>query len=243
MVQNQGQGAMLQAQAEKKMISGVREKFGPPKKVMRENLKTLTLKKYMCYFCEHCATTLNELGMHIQTNHFKNTKLHNVENPHIQYNNMTETPNSSAGGSCSNEISTHAINLVSESPSNKLALSWPPTKGSMIATLFEEGFYIGKVIGSITKNGLVRVNYMTRYLTNTDQGKNDHNKFWIWPSKEEPHLTSEHSVFGQDLEIEPRGHITATSMPGKNRVYVLKDHVTWSTLASESKHVTDNDIY
>merc|ERR1712150_88327 len=108
--------------------------------------------------------------------------------------------------------------------------SWPPDKGSMIATLYVDGFYVGKVLGDAGKDGSVRVSYMVR--RDHSENPNAHeDQYWVWPEKNDVYQTRQESVLGENLKIEMVGK---TDDKGQN-IYRLHDYENMSKLANDSK--------
>jgi len=117
-----------------------------------------------------------------------------------------------------------------EEESNEDGLSWPPEKGSIIATLFEDNFYIGRVLRFEADNSAM-VRYMERCKKNS--AKNE-DRYWVWPENHETFCTAQESVLGVDLIIEKDSKIST----GSDVVFELKDHETWSNLANSCKSQT-----
>merc|ERR1712156_6741 len=108
-----------------------------------------------------------------------------------------------------------------EEQSNEDGLSWPPEKGSIIATLFEDNFYIGRVLRFEADNSA-----MVRYMERSKKTK-DEDRYWVWPENHETFQTAQESVLGVDLIIEKDGQLSK----GSEVVFELKDHETWSNLS------------
>lgn len=111
-----------------------------------------------------------------------------------------------------------------EEENNEDGLSWPPEKGSIIATLFEDNFYIGRVL-RFEADSSAMVRYMERF--NSTQNTKGEDRYWIWPENQETFQTAQESVLGVDLIIEKDNKLS-TNM---NTVFELKDHETWTNLA------------
>lgn len=115
-----------------------------------------------------------------------------------------------------------------EEETNEDGLSWPPEKGSIIATLFEDNFYIGRVLRFENDNSA-----MVRYMERAKKYLNSKNedRYWVWPENHETFQTNQESVLGVDLIIEKDNKISTDS----DTVFELKDHETWSNLATDCK--------
>ena len=109
---------------------------------------------------------------------------------------------------------------------NEDGLSWPPEKGTIIATLFEDNFYIGRVLRFEADNSA-----MVRYMERAKKSSKNEDRYWIWTENHETFQTAQESVLGVDLIIEKDAKLSA----GQETVFELKDHETWSNLANSCK--------
>lgn len=117
---------------------------------------------------------------------------------------------------------------AAQEENNEDGLSWPPEKGSIIATLFEDNFYIGRVLRLESDNSAM-VRYMERakkYLNTKNEDRN-----WVWPENHETFQTAQESVLGVDLIIEKDDKLSTK----EETIFELKDHETWTNLASSCK--------
>jgi len=115
-------------------------------------------------------------------------------------------------------------------------LEWPPEKGEMVATLFEDAFYIGRVKSGLNRNSTVDVDYMERYRT---EGKNIEatEKLWVWPPKVEIFKTYEETVLGIKPIIRPIEKF------GKAKaVFLLENYEKIYNLANSSRDAAEDDI-
>jgi len=117
---------------------------------------------------------------------------------------------------------------VAEEENNEDGLNWPPEKGSVIATLFEDNFYIGKVLRFEADNSAM-VRYMERFSGKANT--KDEDRYWVWPENQETFQTAQESVLGVDLIIEKDNKLSSRN----SEVFELKDHETWTNLASSCK--------
>jgi len=115
-----------------------------------------------------------------------------------------------------------------EEESNEDGLSWPPEKGSIIATLFEDNFYIGRVL-RLEQDNSAMVRYMERAKKSLNTTNEDRN--WVWPENHETFQTAQESVLGVDLIIEKDEKLSSKS----ETIFELKDHETWTNLAQSCK--------
>merc|ERR1712156_1335537 len=115
-----------------------------------------------------------------------------------------------------------------EEESNEDGLSWPPEKGSIIATLFEDNFYIGRVL-RLEQDNSAMVRYMERAKKSLNTTNEDRN--WVWPENHETIQTAQESVLGVDLIIEKDEKLSSKS----ETIFELKDHETWTNLAQSCK--------
>jgi len=106
-------------------------------------------------------------------------------------------------------------------------LSWPPEKGSIVATLFEDDFYVGKVL-RLESGNCAMVRYMERHKKSN---KKEEDRYWVWPENHETFETAQESVLGVDLIIEK----DSKQSTGSEEVFELKDYETWSNLATSCK--------
>ena len=107
---------------------------------------------------------------------------------------------------------------------------WPPEIGSMIAALYEDTFYIGKVCSKLAKDGSVNVDYMERYMSHQDK-----DKYWVWPKKSEIYPTSQECVLGQNLRVELLWKDPGAEDGNNEAVYNLNNFEVLSKLATKSK--------
>lgn len=118
---------------------------------------------------------------------------------------------------------------AAEEENNEDGLSWPPEKGSIIATLFEDNFYIGRVLRFEADNSA-----MVRYMERCKKTTKTEDRYWVWPENHETFQTAQESVLGVDLIIEKDAQLSK----GSDIVFELKDHETWSNLANSCKSST-----
>jgi len=121
--------------------------------------------------------------------------------------------------------------IGSEGSENKMKrknVSWPPDKGSMIAVLYTDGFYIGKVIDEVNKYGNVKVSYMIRHKY-AEKPNAHEDQYWAWPDKRDIYDTAPESLLGENLRIEMVGKFDDKG------VYKLHDFEDMSRLANDSK--------
>lgn len=82
-------------------------------------------------------------------------------------------------------------------------ITWPPEKGTMIATLFEDAFSLGKVESKMGKEGTVKVSYMKPFRqanNNEEDGAGD--EYWVWPAKPDVRPIQKDPVLGIGPIIE-----------------------------------------
>ena len=87
---------------------------------------------------------------------------------------------------------------------NEDGLSWPPEKGTIIATLFEDNFYIGRVLRFEADNSA-----MVRHMERAKKSSKNEDRYWIWTENHETFQTAQESVLGVDLIIEKDAKLSA----------------------------------
>jgi len=119
----------------------------------------------------------------------------------------------------------------SDDNENSDEITWPPKTGSMIATLYEDGFYIGRVKSVNAKDNTVDVFYMERYKGHKDGESNIEDKYWVWPDAYELFSTEKWSVFGENIMI----HLAENVASDEKAVFMLQGFQMWKNLAKSSK--------
>lgn len=121
----------------------------------------------------------------------------------------------------------HKTDTHEEETNDEDGLTWPPEKGSVIATLFEDNFYVGRVL-RISNENSAKVRYMERYK-GKGASKNE-DQYWVWPKIHETYETKEESVLGTNLIIEKDLKLSNAN----DTIFELKDCDTWSKLTKDT---------
>jgi len=105
---------------------------------------------------------------------------------------------------------------------------WPPQTGAIVATLFEDDFYLGKVL-KVSGKKTVKVQYMERHKKVPKETKD---QYWYMPEKPDPPVqTDRESILGVNAIIQKDEKYSTKQIT----VYSLNNHQTWTRLGKSSR--------